>query len=179
MSNTDEELRAIARAIDEGEPGAEERYIVAHRRRTTFEAALRAFVERLNEAARAHNKISFPDVTCFDRDGFVVDPRSRANVVKFVRVCRARDGRIDSVYCFVEKETGTILKPGGFKGPEPKRIPRGSIYNCEPLAGCGPHGVAYVAKGTRHSNYGWAPGVLGTGPTRIAAGPSLPVAEKG
>jgi hypothetical protein len=74
----------------------------------------------------------------------------------------------------VEIATGNILKPGGWKAPEPKKIPRGNIFGLDPLAGCGPHGVAYVGSG--HFNYGWAPGVVTDEYSPNAIGPSR---EKG
>lgn len=60
---------------------------------------------------------------------------------KFVRVCRTETtGR--SAYAFIELETGNILKPAGWKGPA-KGV-RGNILGTNPLAGCGPYGVAHL-----------------------------------
>ncbi len=47
-----------------------------------------------------------------------------------------------SVYCFVVMATGEILKPATFKAPA--KHPRGSVHNADPLACCGPYGVAYM-----------------------------------
>lgn len=52
--------------------------------------------------------------------------------LKYVRVVAvaAYNGRRDehgSAYCFVDKTTGDVLKPAGYKGPE-KRNPRSNIF---------------------------------------------------
>lgn len=67
---------------------------------------------------------------------------------KFVRVITARndsEGRPleRAAYCFVERATGNIFKPAGWKGPE-KNFPRGNIYEAieKALAWCTPHGLA-------------------------------------
>lgn len=44
-------------------------------------------------------------------------------------------------YCFVEKETGNILKPDGYKTPAAGT--RGNIYSANPMGCCSPYGVAY------------------------------------
>jgi hypothetical protein len=87
----------------------------------------------------------------YARDGMT---RSFVNLVtleagpKFVRVVR-QEKRLDtgeinhrSVYCFVQKDNGDILKAAGWKAPA--KTARGSIYNAEQLKGCGPYGVAYL-----------------------------------
>jgi hypothetical protein len=169
----DEELRALEREIKAGEPGAEERYIVANRRRTAFDVALGAFLEKFNEALRKHFAVRFPGTAVIPR--LAVDPRQGPRALKNVRIVRVEGDRVDSAYCFVERETGTILKCGGWKAPEPKRIPRGSIYASWPIRGCGPHGVAY-ADGS--GNCGWAPGVFVSVGVPVRIGPSLPVSER-
>lgn len=179
----DEELRAIAREIAEGVAGAEERYIVANRRRSPFNEALFRFLEKLNGALQRHYAIESPDMPELNaRYGFATDPKSQSKFVKFVRVMRVEVERSRvvsrSAYCFVEKETGTILRTGTWSAPEPKRIPRGNIYALESLAGCGPHGVVYVAKGAQHANGSWAPGVFGPEATPIKPGPTLPTSRR-
>lgn len=41
-----------------------------------------------------------------------------------------------SAYCFVEIATGKIMKPGGFKSPEPKKYERGNVNNPETWENC-------------------------------------------
>lgn len=48
---------------------------------------------------------------------------------KFTRIVTCRNGQRESVFCFVDNETGTILKSAGWKTPDPKRHPRGNIAN--------------------------------------------------
>jgi hypothetical protein len=62
---------------------------------------------------------------------------------KFIKVIMA-DNSQRSVYCFIDKSNGNILKPAGWKAPEPKRIPRGNIFGDNPLEGCNVHSVAYL-----------------------------------
>jgi hypothetical protein len=52
---------------------------------------------------------------------------------KYVRVMRVGNAS-RSAHCFVDRVTGQIFKPAGFKGPE-KKNPRGSIYNPDCGAG--------------------------------------------
>lgn len=47
-----------------------------------------------------------------------------------------------SVYCFVALDTGNILKAESVK--KPAKHARGNIFNEDPLACCGPYGVAYL-----------------------------------
>lgn len=63
---------------------------------------------------------------------------------KNIRVVKKDNPNNDhgSAYCFVEKATGKIMKPAGYKSPEPKRYERGNVNNPETWKGwCGPHGV--------------------------------------
>lgn len=63
------------------------------------------------------------------------------NGIKNVRVVRS-EPHTRSVYCFIEKETGHILKPAGWNAPA--KHPRGNIYNENMLDGCNPYGVRYL-----------------------------------
>lgn len=47
-----------------------------------------------------------------------------------------------TIYCFVELKTGDILMPESLK--KAAKHPRGNIHNQNPLACCGPYGVAYM-----------------------------------
>lgn len=90
-------------------------------------------------------------VTDFDLEAFrcqLVDlfNRERMSMPDAVTVKRGRKYvRIfhgTSIYCFIEKATGDILKPEGLK--KPAKHPRGNIHNKDALACCGPYGVAYL-----------------------------------
>lgn len=64
--------------------------------------------------------------------------------VKRVRIVK-KDNPTDqhgSAYCFIDTATGDIFKPDGFK--RPAKHARGNIRSADPLACCGPHGVAYL-----------------------------------
>ena len=41
------------------------------------------------------------------------------------------DGKDQSVWCFVERASGAIMKAGSWKAPEPKRYERGNIHMFE------------------------------------------------
>jgi hypothetical protein len=45
-------------------------------------------------------------------------------------------------YGFVDLATGDLLKADGWK--KPAKHKRGSIFNADPLGGCGPYGMAYL-----------------------------------
>jgi len=62
--------------------------------------------------------------------------------LKYIRVVQVDSQRC--VYCFIDKSNGNILKPAGWKAPEPKKVPRGNIFGANPLYGCNPHSVAYL-----------------------------------
>lgn len=68
---------------------------------------------------------------------------------KYARVVKREvntDGRLakrGSVYCFIERETGTILKAASYKAPE-KKNPRGNIYDDNPVAGVTWNGTVYL-----------------------------------
>ena len=67
---------------------------------------------------------------------------------KYVRVVRQEkqlaSGDITgrSVYCFIQKDNGDILKAAGWKAPA--KHARGNIFNTEQLQGCGAYGVQYL-----------------------------------
>ena len=48
-----------------------------------------------------------------------------------------------SVYCFVDRTNGDILKAASWKAPA--KHARGNIYDADPLKGVGPYGAAYLA----------------------------------
>ena len=79
---------------------------------------------------------------------FSLDPGS-----KYVKVVRFDNSSSTSgsVYCFIDKSNGNILKAASYKAPEPKKIPRGNIYGDNPIEGCGPYGVMYLKGGSGFS----------------------------
>lgn len=143
----DATIRALEHAALKGDEIAARR-LVEERRRGGFDQALRGWVERLRGALVAHLRDRHPtlgsDPAYVARECAVrLEPGP-----KFVRVVVG-----SSAYAFAERATGNLLKPGGWKGPEPRRIVRGSIYAANPLEGCGPYGVAY-ANGGGGSGFG-------------------------
>jgi hypothetical protein len=53
------------------------------------------------------------------------------------------DGCQRSVYCFIDRATGDILK-GSWKQPVAPKVARGNIYNADPLAGTTVYGPKYL-----------------------------------
>jgi len=99
----------------------------------TYEEVLEMFRSTLESKIREHNK----------KQGFSVDIKIEINKGrKFDKIVRVDSGR--SVYCFVDRASGGILK-GNWKTVEDHRE-RGNIYNDDPLQGCGPYGPAYLIK---------------------------------
>lgn len=143
----DDTLRLLERRAITGDESAA-RELVEARKRLGFDSALTGWVERLRGA------LSVQHADLISKGGF--DGYRSVELEhgpKYVRVVTGGEGH-RSAYAFIEKATGNILKPGGWKGPEPKKIVRGNIFNANPLEGCGPYGVAYVS-GRGHGNYPW------------------------
>jgi len=100
-----------------------------------FETRLADFMKQLGEFIENHRKATcatLPTIT------ITASPGGK----KFIRIVRCENGKPQSVYCFVGVADGGIYKPDGWKRPAPSA--RGNIYNANPLAGCGPYGVAYL-----------------------------------
>ena len=62
--------------------------------------------------------------------------------IKFARIVITQYGDQRSAYGFIEMSTGDLLKSASWK--KPAKHARGSIFANNPLAGCGPHGMAYL-----------------------------------
>lgn len=62
---------------------------------------------------------------------------------KYARVFMERAEGSRSVYCFVDRKTGDVLKAASWKAPA--KHARGNIYAADPLAGVGQYGAAYLA----------------------------------
>lgn len=158
----DEEVRALEAAAIKGDEISARRLVEA-RRRNGFDSALQGWVERLRGALSEHLRESAPilyeDAAYRERELAI---RLEAGP-KFVRVMKG-----SSAYAFIEKATGNILKPASWRSPEPKKIPRGSIYGANPLAGCGPYGVAYV---NGHGNFPWGKAAQNAAPIVQAPAP--------
>jgi hypothetical protein len=60
---------------------------------------------------------------------------------KYARIVRAQGGQSSS-YGFVDMTTGDLLKAASWT--QPAKHARGNIFAENPLAGCGPYGMAYL-----------------------------------
>jgi len=101
-----------------------------------FKDALAAFLVKLTEMVEAHRLANFPSIPA---TVFTVS----SGGVKFLRIVRESVGGHDrSVYCFVGVADGGVYKAASWKAPA--KSARGSIYNRDPLTGCGPYGPAYL-----------------------------------
>ena len=65
------------------------------------------------------------------------------NGTKYIRIIIDRDSH-QTVYCFVEKSTGNLLKAASWKAPEPRKHRRGNIYQENNLEGCERYGLTYM-----------------------------------
>jgi hypothetical protein len=82
-----------------------------------YQTALDAFVAKLQAHSDAEFAEHYPNVT---PPRFRIDPLQK----------RDRIVRDDSVHCFVDRETGAILKAAGWKAPA--KGARGSIFDADP-----------------------------------------------
>ena len=101
----------------------------------TYETALSNFLSALTARELVHNTTKFPMLT---PAVFSVMPGR-----KFDKIITVRQGS-RSVYAFVRKSDGAIVKPASWKAPEPTHRERGNIYGVIPLAGTGIYGVDYI-----------------------------------
>jgi len=102
-----------------------------------FDLALAKFLSIYQDFVNEYFRINYSNLT---PPTFTAEYGTRN--VKIIRNESHNNGR--SVFCFIDKATGDILKAAGWKAPEPKRIPRGNIYAVNPIEGCGPHGIKYL-----------------------------------
>jgi len=99
-----------------------------------YDEALRNFLLKLEEREKEHNAMHF---STLEPHKFAVDHgRKFDKIVKY--------GGGSSVYAFIKKETGGILKPASWRAPEPKQRERGNIFNDNPLEGTDAYGVNYL-----------------------------------
>lgn len=101
-----------------------------------FETALNDFLKAAQEMiVKDHTRQGF---TAFGSAVLSIDPKGQ----KYIRIVSTRHGDQRSVYCFVEKETGNVLKAAGWKTPA-KGI-RSNIYaEDHGLSGVTAYGAIY------------------------------------
>jgi hypothetical protein len=100
----------------------------------SFDAALAAFVDKLNAVHQAVNaEMGAKNPAMADYYKPIVLEEGTKNI----RVVHT-GGSSRSVYCFIEKATGNVLKAAGWKAPA-KGV-RASIYNPETYAKADPYG---------------------------------------
>ena len=97
-----------------------------------FQAALDHFLATINKAQQEYHKDSpckySDDPAAKVEDGFFYGPVQVEAGSKYLKLVK-RSGQSHSVYCFVEKATGNILKAASWKSPA-KGI-RSSIFTPE------------------------------------------------
>ena len=96
----------------------------------TFDAALASFVDAVNEMRREYYAKNYSNLTA---DPITVTTRG----IKYVKLVSC-----NSVYCFVRKSDGAILKAATYKTPA--KHARGNINDANPLAAVTPHGAVYL-----------------------------------
>jgi len=101
----------------------------------SYEVALQRFIEALTNREKVHNKMNYPSLTPAT---FSVNPGR-----VFDKVVSNRQGS-RSVYAFIRRSDGAIVKPASWNAPEPKKRERGNIYRENPLEGTGIYGVDYL-----------------------------------
>jgi hypothetical protein len=63
---------------------------------------------------------------------------------KYIRIVRiGKNSTSKSAHCFIEKETGNILKTASWKAPVKKNV-RGNIFDADPLKGVTVYGAVYL-----------------------------------
>jgi len=102
---------------------------------TSFDAALANFVSLAQALIKAsHERRGFT----FPYDVLSVMPGKR--YIRIVSNRQPSGGR--SVYCFVDRTNGDVLKAASWKAPA--KHARGNIYASDPVAGCTEYGGAYL-----------------------------------
>jgi hypothetical protein len=107
---------------------------IATEQQTDFEAKLQSFYEGCQRIAA-------------EKRGYKNKHWSMTRLKRWVRIEKET-----SAFCFVDLETGEVLKTGGRKRPALTKTKRGNIFDeHNGLKHIGPHGVAYAdeIKGTR------------------------------
>jgi hypothetical protein len=102
-----------------------------------FQVALDAFLDSIRQLQAAYFAKNFKNLT---PPTISVDPGAK----KYIRIVQD-NGTQRSVYCFVDKATGDILKADGWK--RPAKHARGSIYIDAGKSAITPYGVHYLPNG--------------------------------
>lgn len=127
----------------------------------TFEAALATFLSKLAEREVAYVRANYKNLT--------PSVFTTAAGRRFVKVIKgdAKGGQ-RSVFCFVEKATGNIYKPAGWKQPTLNHV-RGNIYADDCLKGTNVHGTNYVgaAAYVTDAMVAWGDAALAAGYSRL------------
>ena len=102
----------------------------------TFEEALERFVKRGQDIVYAHYKKNLTNLT-----PNILEVGGGKKYIKII----AKDGDggdSKSVWAFINKENGDILKPATWKAPA--KHARGNIYDDNPMEKVGPYGPEYL-----------------------------------
>lgn len=103
----------------------------------TYEVARQRFIEALTNREIEHTKKNFPNLK--PSSFYVMVGRV------FDRIVTERPGSGSrSVFCFLRKSDGAIIKAAGWKAPEPRHYERGNIFRKNPLEGTNVYGVDYL-----------------------------------
>ncbi len=109
----------------------------------TYEQALERFIKLLTEREIKYtNEEEWSDEN--KGKGYYVFSVEKGQ--KYDRILASANfgrGGGSSAYAFINKATGGIMKPAGWKAPEPRHYERGNIYGANPLSGTTRHGVVY------------------------------------
>ena len=103
-----------------------------------FAAALATFVEHCQGMINDHYEQDLPNLVA---DVLSIDPRGK----KYARIVVSSapgHGSSRSVYCFVNKENGDVLKAAGWKAPA--KHARGTIYGPPEGYGVTVYGGQYI-----------------------------------
>lgn len=101
----------------------------------SYADALQRFIEALTNREVEHTETNYPNLK--PGEFYVMPGRVFDKVV--VRRSGSR-----SVYCFIKKENGAIVKAASWKAPEPRKYERGNIFFADCLIGTNVYGVDYL-----------------------------------
>ena len=110
--------------------------LTARRAVADFANHLDRFVADLTKMTDDYRKAHYPNL---DAATFTAPLKGTRKYVRVIRTDSHGSGR--SVHCFVEKATGNIYKPDGWKGPA-RNFVRGNIYRDDRMTWMTPHGTA-------------------------------------
>lgn len=105
-------------------------------RTTEFNTAFVQFFTGVTDKVRA--SLDKYDNPVFDAEGIgAIEGR------RYVKITRTRDGKPTSVFCFVDKTNGNVLKAAGWSAPA--KHARGNIYSDRNgMEGIGAFGAHYL-----------------------------------